>query len=472
MGGKNSKEGDQNDAAKAEEGKAGEERERPGRQSSPTAWDDKEKGGESASSAAVVAKDEKKEKEKKELPSRLPGDPHRIEFVEESDDEDEDEEKPKDPAFYLGSATVIGMCCFCTFMFKFIGDYGQLNSKNDQLVILLVTFIGGFVTFLVPFVYYAVTSKHHVKCCGQLLDGLLGGLPFLPNGCGVFFIYCVLGIALRQVTRRGTPLDDKLLLWFCIPPFMIAFIPLYLFLLRLQNQDAAKAAEEKAEERKKKGKRPQPELGKNPWKVSLVVFRRLLMAGVVSCCGAAYAVLPLFGLAYACIGMKELWEIHIAIPLSILGVLLIFVIVCAIFARIVLKTIALFFYNYYTLPILGWSPRSDSFLPKYDNSLTLDRRLARHNDKVEKMEALRRDGKKEEADELAEEIRVERQKIQAEGAIVKERKPPPPDEKKKKEEEDEKKKKTGGAAGGAHSSPRAGRANDVDNADVESIESI
>eukprot|EP00658_Telonema_sp_P-2_P063359 TRINITY_DN52096_c0_g1_i1.p1 TRINITY_DN52096_c0_g1~~TRINITY_DN52096_c0_g1_i1.p1 ORF type:complete len:255 (+),score=109.34 TRINITY_DN52096_c0_g1_i1:119-883(+) len=62
-----------------------------------------------------------------------------------------------DPQFFLGAAIVIGLVCLLTFFYRFIVDYGKVE---DQLIPIVV-FVGAFVVWIIPFVYYLFSSQHY-----------------------------------------------------------------------------------------------------------------------------------------------------------------------------------------------------------------------------------------------------------------------------------------------------------------------
>lgn len=329
-----------------------------------------------------------------QLPPPPPPPPQmaKIKDAEEDESDDDDDDEAADPQFYLGAATVIGMACFCTFMFAFLGQFGELDTP----VVWIVTFVGAFVCFLIPFVYY-IWKSQALTCCDRFGDGMFGGAPFFVVGGGVFYIYVCLGLSVKNV--GGSTVENKILTYCTVPMFMAVWAPLFVFLMHLQRGDArdAEAARIKAREAAKRKPRKT-----NRLTATIAVLRRSIIAFVCSCCCSAYATLPFFGFAWLCVGLYRAWLVHIAIPICVVAATVIIVVILALIkkTRWIVKAPVRFMYGFYTLPLLGWSPRAGDLVPKLDISLTVERRIAATNRTIEEANAAAAKGDTEKAKKL------------------------------------------------------------------------
>ncbi len=250
-----------------------------------------------------------------------------------------------DPELWLGGASTIGMACLLTFVFSFVKDYSDVSGP----VVWIVTFVGGGVMLLAAFFFYLVTSKHP-KWYGKLGDAACGAWPYLFVGMGVCYVYVCLGTACYHV--RHAKIEDQILVYTCVPLYLALWLPMFVFMLYLQATEP--------EGRK---------LPKGRLKASVLVLVRSTVAFVASSTICGYYLIPAFIIAWICVGLYMAWEVHIAIPIVILSVLVVTAIVCAVFFPKAVIIPARATVAYYTRPVVGWAPRTGSWFPRFDNSV-------------------------------------------------------------------------------------------------------
>ena len=297
-----------------------------------------------------------------------------------------------DPQFFLGAAIVIGLVCLLTFFYRFLVDYGKVE---DQLIPIVV-FVGAFVVWIAPFVYYLFSSQHYAVW-GKIGDGFAGSIPFFPLAAGIIFIYFILGRALYFVIVDGT-LKDKYLVYPSCIVYALAFFPVFFFMMKLQANNAN-------EYRIRHGIPPidmsRPRFQTSGFMYMGIMFRRIIVAYVVGVCLAAHMALPFYALGWSAYGLYKLdsnpgwWVIIlILVPIVTLIVALAIIPQTRFIPYILLRIVIMYFWY----PIMQWDPRDGTSWVRYDNSLTFERMCNLHNRKIEAAERFHIDG---EPDQMA-----------------------------------------------------------------------
>jgi len=305
-----------------------------------------------------------------------------------------------DPTFYLGAALLIGCISLFTWMAAFIMDSGDIRSTY------LWCITGGLAALflIIPFIYYAVSSKHH-HVCGKLWDGFCGAFPCCIAVFGIVFVYAfgieiIVHTALnRNDPIKPTPIRDEFLIYGTIPLFLLVVLPTFLSMVKFQDKVSQRA------------RLANPELVENNYDTQpitssgfiymAVMLRRIVVGWVCGVCVAAHITLPAYGLSWLAYGLYDLQEqegIWVIFVILIPPILLIIVLAIIPITRVVPLALWSIVVQWFWYPLMSWDPRDGGFWYKYDNGLTYERLINQHNYEVKRAEKAYLNHQNEEAD--------------------------------------------------------------------------
>lgn len=384
----------------------------------------------------------------------------------------------QDPAFWLDVSTIMGIGFLIFFdlivLSKYASDAGSGNMRLwiGVPVAAVIAFLVAFVFYTATSAHPRCWGRPYDGFMGGWPYALIGAwFTYLMLVTGTSCERVLAGFSVRPnggsggtATVTGNVIDVIEVLS-CVPLFMAAVWPIFAFSLRLQapplpstsltptatsapvvvtnvlkttttggaatpangagggglavasaepttasSNDSAADRTKVDDDNGNDGDRPQVSK-----MASVTLLRRAVIAAVQSCGLAAYLCLPVFAFAWLCIGMFYAWtQVHMALPLCIIGVLLVGIIVLAVLSPPTLRAVGRRFRGYFSCPFVGWAPRSRYWLPRYDNSLGIDRRIDEHNRRVAEVRSMEISEIKRRRQYEKDRIEAERRKREAE----------------------------------------------------------